>query len=81
MESDPIKHTVYHFSLQPEPEILVGSIVCGWEEQERTGWMIDAWDSQWRAGWRMMGWDGMGWGDGDVHEEKQGVEYRVLADG
>lgn len=25
-----------------------------------------------------MGWDG---GDGDVREEKQGVEYRVLADG
>lgn len=37
--------------------------------------MIDAWDSQWRAGWRMIE------GDGDVVEEKQGVEYRVLADG
>lgn len=25
--------------------------------------------------------DGMGWGDGDVVEEKQGVQHRVLADG
>lgn len=77
MESEPIKHTLYHFFLyNPELEILVGSIVGGWQEQERTGRVIDAWDSQRRAGWRMMGW-----GDGDVVEEAGSGVQRTPADG